>query len=130
MSTPDSLRSLEQPVILNYGVAVLSVGAVLIISSCLDLYLREAPASLFICAVMFSAWFGGFRPGLLAAVLSVVAFKYYFVPPIYSLGLESAQIPRLVVFSLAALFVGCLSAGQRSATEALRKSEQSFRDYF
>jgi PAS domain S-box-containing protein len=129
MSTPDSLRSLEQPVILNYGVAVLSVGAVLIISRWLDLYLREAPASLFICAVMFSAWFGGFRPGLLAAVLSIVAFKYYFVPPIYSLGLESAQIPRLVVFSLAALFVGCLSAGQRSATEALRKSEQRFRDY-
>jgi PAS domain S-box-containing protein len=114
---------------LNYGVPVLSVGAVLIIGRGLDLYLRAAPVSLFICAVMFSAWLGGFRPGLLATVLSLLAFKYYFVPPIYSLAVATAEIPRLVVFSVAALFVGCLSAGQRSATEALRESEQRFREY-
>jgi PAS domain S-box-containing protein len=78
---------------------------------------------------MFSAWLGGFRPGLLATVLSVLAFKYYFVPPIYSLALETVEIPRLAVFSLAALFVGSLSARQRSAAEALRESEQRFRDY-
>jgi PAS domain S-box-containing protein len=129
MSTPDSLGWRKQRVIMNYGVPVLSVGAVLIIGRWLDLYLRAAPASLFICAVMFSAWLGGFRPGLLATALSVLAFKYYFVPPIYSLALETAEIPRLVVFSLAAFFVGSLSAGQRSATEALRESEQRFRDY-
>ena len=129
MSTPDSLGWRKQRAIMNYGVPVLSVGAVLIIGRWLDLYLRAAPASLFICAVMFSAWLGGFRPGLLATAFSVLAFKYYFVPPIYSLALETAEIPRLVVFSLAAFFVGSLSAGQRSATEALRESEQRFRDY-
>ena len=110
MWTPDSLRWLKQPLILNYGVPVLSVGAVLTIGRWLDLYLRAAPVSLFVCAVTFSAWLGGFRPGLLATVLSVLAFKYYFVPPIYSLALETAEIPRLVVFSLAAFFVGSLSA--------------------
>jgi len=116
-------------VISNYGVPVLSVGAVLIVGRWLDLYLHAAPVSLFICAVMFSAWFGGFRPGLLATVLSILAFKYYFVPPIHSLVPQTAEIPRLIVFSLAAVFVGSLSAKQRSATEALRESEQRFRDY-
>jgi PAS domain S-box-containing protein len=129
MSMPDSLGWRKHPVILNYGVPVLSVGVVLIIGRWLDLYFRAAPVSLFICAVTFSAWLGGFRPAILATVLSVLAFKYYFVPPIYSLALATAEIPRLVVFSLAALFVGSLSAGQRSATEALRESEQRFRDY-
>jgi PAS domain S-box-containing protein len=129
VSTPDFLRWLKQPLILNYGVPVLSVGAVLTIGRWLDLYLRAAPVSLFVCAVTFSAWLGGFRPGLLATALSLLTFKYYFVPPIYSLALETAEIPRLVVFSLAVLFVGSLSAGQRNATEALRESESRFRDY-
>ena len=126
---PDSLGWRKHPMILNYGVPVLSVGVVLIIGRWLDLYFRAAPVSLFICAVTFSAWLGGFRPGLLATVLSLLAFKYYFVPPVHSLALETAEIPRLVVFSVAALFVGSLSAGQRSATEALRESEQRFREY-
>ncbi len=123
------MHTRKRPVISNYGLPVLSVGAVLIIGRWLDLHLHAAPVSLFICAVAVSAWFGGFRPGLLAMVLSILAFKYYFVPPIYSLVLGTAEIPRLIVFSLAALFVGSLSARQRNATEALRESEQRFRDY-
>jgi len=119
----------KQPVISNYGVPALSVGAVLIVGRWLDLYLHAAPVSLFICAVLFSAWFGGFRPGLLATVLSILAFKYYFVSPIHSLIPETAELPRLIVFSLAALFVGSLTARQQSATEALRESEQRLRDY-
>jgi len=63
---PDSLGWRKHPVILNYGVPVLSVGVVLIIGRWLDLYFRAAPVSLFIRAVTFSAWLGGFRPGLLA----------------------------------------------------------------
>jgi PAS domain S-box-containing protein len=129
MSTPGSLRWLRQPAILNYAIPVLSVGAALVIAHGLHRYLLDAPVSLFICAIMFSAWLGGFRPGLLATVLSALAFAYYFLPPIYSLAVEVDQIPRLLVFLLAAFFVGSLSASQRSPTEALRESEQRFRDY-
>jgi PAS domain S-box-containing protein len=129
MPIPDSPGWRTHPVILNYGVPFLSVGAVLAVGRWLDLYLSAAPVSLFICAVTFSAWLGGYRPGVLATVLSVIAFKYYFVPPLYSLAVATAEIPRLVVFLLAALFVGSLSAGQRNATKALRESEQRFRDY-
>jgi PAS domain S-box-containing protein len=113
----------------NYGVPVLSVGAVLVASRALDVHLHDAPVSLFICAVMFSAWFGGFGSGLLATILSVLAFNYYFVPPIHSFAVHLTELPRAVVFALAAFFVGSLSARQRSAVEALRESEQRFRDY-
>ena len=123
------MHALTRPVVSNYAVPVLSVGAVLILGSWLDVYLYTAPVSLFICAVMFSAWFGGVQPGVLATILSILAFKYYFVPPVYSLVPETDEIPRLIVFSLATVFVGSLSARQRSATEALRESEQRFRDY-
>ena len=62
---PDSLGWRKHPVLLNYAIPALPVGVVLI-GRWLDLYFRAAPVSLFICAVTFNAWLGGFRPGLLA----------------------------------------------------------------
>jgi K+-sensing histidine kinase KdpD len=59
--------------------------------------------------LMFSAWFGGFEPGILGSVLSVLAFSYFFVPPIHSFAVEMAEIPRTAVFALAAFFVGHLA---------------------
>src|SRR2546429_6250282 len=56
-----------------------------------------APVSLFLCAVILSAWFGGIRPGLLATALSAPAFYYYFLPPIYSLGAKPGEMPRLII---------------------------------
>jgi C4-dicarboxylate-specific signal transduction histidine kinase len=105
---------------MSYGVAALSVAVALIIALLLDTYLVSAPASLFLCAIMFSAWYGGIRPGLFAVALSLLAFIHYFVTPIYSLHLAIDEIPRVVIFLLSALFVGSLSSAQRSATQSLR----------
>jgi signal transduction histidine kinase len=112
----------KPPAVLRYGVAVLSVIAALIISRLLDIYLVTAPVSLFLCAIMFSAWFGGIRPGLLAVALSLLTFEYYFVTPLYSLAVEIKEVPRLIIFILSSLFVGALSAAQRRATESLRSA--------
>jgi PAS domain S-box-containing protein len=97
-----------------------SVTGALISSRLLDRYLVSAPVSLFLCAVMLSAWFGGLRPGLLATALSVLAFKYYFTTPVCSLVVDVKEMPRLLIFALSALFVWLLSAAQRMATESLR----------
>jgi signal transduction histidine kinase len=72
-----------------------------------------------------SAWFGGFRPGLVAVALSVLAFDYFFLPPTFSLEPNVNELPRLVLFAMAALLVGLLSAAQRSATESLRQARDS-----
>ena len=111
------------PLSLRYAVAVLSIVTTVVGLWWADADFHAAPhASLFLCAVMFSAWFGGIRAGLLAIALAVLAFKYYFLPPTHSLNVETAQLPRLLVFALSALFVGSLSAAQRSATESLRRA--------
>jgi PAS domain S-box-containing protein len=98
----------------------MSVAAALVSSQLLERYLVPAPVSVFLCAVMFSAWFGGLRPGLLATALSVLAFAYYFTTPLYSLFVDIKEIPRLLIFALSAFFVCLLSAAQRIATESLR----------
>ena len=117
----------KPPAIWSYGIAVLSVAAALIVSRLPAVHLQDAPVSLLLCAVILSAWFGGVGPGLLATALSAFAFNYYFLPPIYSLGPKPEEMPRLVIFTVSALFVGSLSAAQRSATESLRRVRDDLR---
>jgi C4-dicarboxylate-specific signal transduction histidine kinase len=111
----------------GYGIAVLSVTTALIIARLPAFHLEAAPVSLFLCAIMFTAWFGGVGPGLLATALSALAFNYYFLPPMHSLAPKTAEIPRIVIFTVSALIVGLLSAAQRSATESLRRARDDLR---
>jgi PAS domain S-box-containing protein len=123
----NSLLWRKPPVILSYGVAVLSVAAGLIVSRWPALHLVSAPTSLFLCAVMVSAWFGGVGPGMLATVLSWLAFDYYFAEPMYSFAVKSDEIPRLVIFGVSSVVAGSLSAAQRSANESLRRARDDLK---
>jgi PAS domain S-box-containing protein len=115
-------RTPRPSVILRYGVALLSVSAALILALWMESVLHSAAhVSLFLCAIMLSAWFGGIRPGVLAIVLSILGFAYILTPN-YSLTVEAREIPRLLIFALSAIFVGCLSAAQRSKAESLRRA--------
>jgi C4-dicarboxylate-specific signal transduction histidine kinase len=117
----------KPPVIWSYGIAVLSVAVTLIISRWPGFHLENAPASLLLCAVMFSAWLGGVGPALLATVLSCLAFNYYFLEPLYSIAVKSEEIPRFLIFAISALVAGSLSAAQRSATESLRRARDDLK---
>jgi PAS domain S-box-containing protein len=128
-SSPPSWLS-KQSGISRYAVAMLSVAVAAVATQILTVFLHTEPiASSMISAVMFAAWFGGFGPGLLAIALALLAFHYYVVPPVnsftpkhnlFSLGLQ--ELPRLFLFSIAALFVTFLSSTQRRAVESLRRS--------
>lgn len=108
------------PARFRYAVAALSVAVAFGIARWPALSLESAPVSLFLCAVMLSAWFGGAGPGILAAALSVTTFATYFVPP--------GEVPRLAVFAVAVLLVGSLSAAQRRASESLREAGEALRE--
>src|SRR5205807_8624810 len=127
MPRSNPLLRRKLPAIWSYWIAILSVAAALIISRWPALHLRDAPVSLFLCAVILSAWFGGIWPGLLATALSALTFYYFFLPPIHSLGAKPDEIPRLLVFMVSALFVGSLSVAQRSATESLRRARDDLK---
>jgi C4-dicarboxylate-specific signal transduction histidine kinase len=60
--------------------------------------------------------------------LSAFVFYYYFLPPIYSFAAKPGEIPRLLVFTASALFVGLLSAAQRSAMESLRRARDDLKE--
>ena len=116
------------PAGVKYAVTLVSVASAVIIAWVLwHFWHSEAFASVFFCAIIFGAWFGGFRQGLLGVTFSALAFDYFFLSPIYSLAAKPGEIPRLVIFTVSALFVGSLSAAQRSATESLERARDDLK---
>ena len=128
MHSSNPLLGRRLPRILGYGIAVLSVGTAFTLSHLPLLHLEAAPVSLFLCAVMFSAWLGGVGPGLLATILSAVGFYYSFLSPLNSLAAKPGEMARFFVFVLSALFVGSLSVAQRWATQSLRVARDDLKD--
>ena len=109
--------------ILAYAVAILSVTTALVTGLLLDQFLQTMPyVSLFLCAIMFAAWFGGFGPSLLATAIAILLFTYYFVDPGGSFEVAAKDVPRVALFALTALFVVSLSAAQRRNADSLRSA--------
>ncbi|WP_454625058.1 ATP-binding protein [Bradyrhizobium cenepequi] len=110
----------------RYAVAILSVAAALFASKVAVDYLNIEPyVSLFLCAIMFAAWFGGLGPGLLSTVLAGLAFEYFVATPINTFEIDLHQIPRVGLFLITALFVNWISAAQRKATRSLELSRRA-----
>jgi PAS domain S-box-containing protein len=109
--------------VMHYLAAVLSVVVTLILARTMAETLGvTAPVSLLLCAIMFSAWYGGVRPGLLALVLTLIAYKFYMAGPVHSWKIDARELPRFVVFALSSLLVVLLIGAQKTATGSLRRA--------
>jgi len=114
---------------LNYVVVALVVTAAVITNLLLETYLQALPTLfLFLCAIIFAAWFGGVGPGLAATALSILAFDYFFLVPIYSVNFMFRDLPRIALFAMASLFVVGLMVAQRNTAESLRRSRIDLED--
>lgn len=112
----------------GYAIAVLAVFVALLISRWPLFHLEMAPVSLFLCAVMVSAWCGGAGPGLLSLLLSALSFYYSFLPPVDTFAAKPDQGARFLVFVVSSFLVGSLSVAQRRATESLRQTRDDLRE--
>jgi K+-sensing histidine kinase KdpD len=88
ITRPDFAWWPHPPMILRYAVAGASVTAAITSQRWMEDHWAGAPAALALCAVIFSAWFGGLGPSLLAMALAILLFKYFFVIPVYSLAVD------------------------------------------
>lgn len=118
MSDSDRRRT---RVLSGYVVAALSVGVAAFITLKLGSVIKHT-ATLFFCSVMLTSWYGGLWPGVFAALLSVVALDYYFIPPLYALGISLEEAPDVIVFVATALFIGWLSGNQKRTQELLSQA--------
>jgi two-component system sensor histidine kinase KdpD len=82
-------------------------------------------AVVFLPTVVLAAIWWGLWPGVVAAVASVLAFDFFFVPPYYTFAVRDVQyLFTLVVFAAVALLVGTLGARLRRQVNTSRVRER------
>jgi len=68
---------------------------------------------LFFGAIMGSAWFGGFIAGAWAIVLSSILIAFFFMPPLYSIAVNSELRSYYGAFIVCAIAITAISAARR-----------------
>src|SRR5882724_11170375 len=112
--------------ILRYGVAVLST-ALALIPTILLADVSESRLALFGVAVMVSAWYGGWKPGVVATAFALTVSAYFSLAGEHTPAQLRTAIVRLSLFFFVAMLICWLNAALRAAQENLRHSELNFR---
>jgi PAS domain S-box-containing protein len=133
----------NRSLLLRYGIPVLGVAVALLLQSPLSNLLEsQTPFLLLFSAVIASAWYGGFGPGILATVLATLSCAYFYVSPFPAFtASDSEQTLELGLFALEGTLISLLSAQLHTAQkrtevswlrskqhqETLRRSEERYR---
>jgi two-component system C4-dicarboxylate transport sensor histidine kinase DctB len=111
--------------LLGYGFALGCVAASTLLTWFLRPVIEPSVFSMFIAAVMISAWYGGLGPGLLATVLAVLTIES--LPPYLPQAAQTFHAVhgyvRLVLFTLVALLISSLTGARKRAEEGLREAQ-------
>ena len=85
----------------------------------------------FLLVVLFVALFWGSRPALLASVLGLFCFNFFFLPPLYTLTVAHAENwIALIVFFTTALAVGQLSARAKQRAEEAETGKRQIENLY
>ncbi|HKN16123.1 MAG TPA: ATP-binding protein [Candidatus Sulfotelmatobacter sp.] len=110
-------------VIQRYGLAILSVVIGLGIGLLLERsHFHDVEFPLFLLAIVVTVWYAGVGPGILAVVLSSLAFDFFFTEPVYSFYVSRSELPYYFVFILFALLLTWFSAVRRRVERDLLQS--------
>src|SRR6202047_778502 len=112
--------------VLRYGVAVLSIILALIPAFLLS-DVVESRLVVFAVAIMVSAWYGGWKPGLVATSFALTVSAYFSLAGDHSPAEYRKAIIHLTLFVFVALLICSFNAALRAAQEGLRRSEINFR---
>lgn len=108
---------------LHYATALLAVGVALSLTVSLR-PLGRSPSALFFAAVTISACYGGWGPGLAAAILSVAALDFWFQSPLTPLSVHFGNLIRLAAFGLVSVLIVALHARGQHLQKTLRHQDR------
>src|SRR6204780_3011859 len=112
--------------ILRYGVALLSP-LLALIPTLFFSDLAESRLVVFAVAVMVSAWYGGWKPGLVATSFALTVSAYFSFSGEHTPAQYRSTMFRLALFVVLALLICWFNAALRAAQEGLQRSELNFR---
>ena len=112
--------------ILRYSVALLSA-VLALIPTLLLTDIAESRLVVFAVAVMVSAWYGGWKPGLAATSFALTVSAYYSLMGEHSPAEYRRATAHLILFFAVALLICWFNAALRATQESLNRSEGNFR---
>lgn len=109
-----------------YAATIGVVALVTIVDFFLFPYVKASTlVMMYLLGVTLVALFGRNIPSILASILSVLAYDYFFVPPYYGLRIGNYQyLFTLLIMLLVMLIIGHFAVLSRRQTEAARLAEQ------
>jgi two-component system sensor kinase FixL len=120
MAKSDTSARRASSAVLRYGLAVSSVAVAVIITYLMRPDVLISP--LFFLAILLSAWFGGFGPGIVAASCATLAINYFFLHDSHTVRITLTDLPKITVFFASALLVSSWSAAKGHAETLLRRA--------
>ena len=105
-----------------FGIAFLCVLPAALIGALIDriVYLPNI-SLLFLIAVLTAATYAGFAAALMAALLSALAYNFFFIPPLYTFTIASPhEVFALFIFVVAAILAGSLGSRIREQAKTAR----------
>ncbi len=116
----------------GFAAAVLSVAGAVGLGQLLTLWISLPNVSMiFLTAVLVcAAWFG-VRAAILAAILSFLAYDFFFIPPLYQFTIaEPQEFFALTIFLIVAFLGGWLAGRARDQEKLARESARATRSLF
>lgn len=111
---------------LGYVVSLLGVAVVTALLVPFRELINSTPVALaYLLLVLFIALFWGSGPALVASVVAVLCFNFFFLPPLYTLDIAHPENwIALFAFFTTALAVGQLSAREKRRAEEAKRGER------
>src|SRR5262249_49842906 len=121
-----SMNEQRRARLIAYGVAGLATAVTFVVRLLLWPVLGDAvPHMAFFPAVMIAAYYGGFRPGLLATILSAGAANYFFTGQLRSLQITNVNdVAALGLFMLTGAMMSGLCESLHQARRRLVDQER------
>ncbi len=121
-------RERDHPALLRFGFAILLCFSVFYLKLFIDPYLDlKLPFSLFYSTILFSSWYGGFRPGIFATFLSagLVYYTYFLSSPQLTFGIFTA----IVIFMFEGTLITLISNSMHKAFQSFQENERYVKYY-
>jgi PAS domain S-box-containing protein len=123
---PHGLDHRSAPV--RYGFALLTVAAATLVTLAARHFGLANRSAAFLAAILLTSWYAGNGPMLVAMALSTFVFDYFFLPPLYTLGLTLSPDPYLVWFLLFAVLAAWFSSARRRSEALLKQARSELED--
>lgn len=110
--------------IFRYGVMLLSVGVAFTVANFIPQLRERESFVVFLGAIMLSAWYGGWGPGVIGSLLSAGLVNYYIVQPPGEFTFNEETVVTHLGFLLVAVMICYLNAQRAKAQEAAEQQQK------